>query len=54
MCPHWALVPVGGDAVTPKEMYVDEVAVGLQRLQKWMIAARDKLRKITEGQQIPV
>ena len=52
---HWALVPVdGGDAVTPKEVYVDGVATGLSRWQKWAIVARDELQKITEGQHLPI
>ena len=40
--------------MTPKELYVDGVAVGLSRWLKWAIAMRDKLRKITVGQHFPV
>ena len=52
--PHWALGPVaGGDPVTPKEVYVDGVAVGLPRWQKWAIAVKEKLQQITQGEHSP-
>lgn len=42
--PHWALVPeAGGDPVTPKEVYVDGVKVGIPKWQAWAKGAKAKL-----------
>jgi len=47
--PHWALVPEGGgDPVTPHEVYVDGVAVGIPKCQAWARAAREKLDRMWE------
>lgn len=53
--PHWALVPVdGGDALTPEDVYVHARAVQLPKWQGWAKAAKEKLRKMTEGAHLPV
>ena len=42
--PHWALVPPeGGDPVTPLDVYVKGVAVGIPKWQSWAKAAKAKL-----------
>jgi transposase InsO family protein len=49
MRPHWALIPEGGgDPVTPEEVYVGGVAVGIPKWQAWARAARAKLDKMLE------
>ena len=42
--PHWALVPEGGgDPVTPEDVYVNGVDVGIPKWQGWARGARAKL-----------
>ena len=42
--PHWALEPAtGGDVVTPRDVYVEGVAITLPRWQGWAKKARQKL-----------
>ena len=42
--PHWALVPeAGGDPVTPHDVYVDGVEVGIPKWQGWAQGAKAKL-----------
>ena len=48
--PHWALVPSGQrDPLTPADVYVHGRAVELPKWQGWAKAAREKLKKMTEG-----
>lgn len=49
--PHWALVPEdGGDPVTPEDVYVHGVAIGIPKWQTWARAAKAKLDQlITEA-----
>ena len=42
--PHWALVPAeGGDPVTPFDVYVNGISVGIPKWQSWAKAAKAKL-----------
>ncbi|MBD3392544.1 MAG: DDE-type integrase/transposase/recombinase [Chitinivibrionales bacterium] len=42
--PHWALIPPdGGDPLTPEDVYVQGLAVGIPKWQSWAVAARAKL-----------
>jgi len=45
--PHWALIPeAGGDPVTPKDVYVNGVAIGIPRWQGWAKGAKERLDKL--------
>ena len=47
--PHWALIPeAGGDPVTPAEVYVGGVSVGIPKWQPWARAAKAKLEAMVE------
>jgi len=47
--PHWALVPeVGGDPVTPHDVYVGGVRTQIPRWQAWARAAKAKLDEMME------
>ena len=47
--PHWALEPPeGGDPITPVDVYVNGLAVGLPKWQGWAKAARAKLEQMIE------
>jgi len=42
--PHWALVPeVGGDPLTPRDVYVDGIATKIPRWQGWAREAKKKM-----------
>jgi transposase InsO family protein len=42
--PHWALIPPeGGDPVTPSDVYVNGVSVGIPKWQVWAKTAKAKL-----------
>ena len=42
--PHWALIPEeGGDPVTPHDVYVGGVKVGIPKWQGWAKGAKAKL-----------
>lgn len=44
--PHWALQPaIGGDVVTPRDVYVGGTAIVLPKWQGWAKAAKEKLEK---------
>ena len=52
--PHWALVPPqGGDPITPADVYVDGLAVGLPKWQGWAKAAKEKLEQMTQELHFP-
>ena len=52
--PHWALEPPeGGDPITPVDVYVHGLAVGLPKWQGWAKAARAKLEQMTEDMHFP-
>lgn len=52
--PHWALVPPeGGDPMTPADVYIHGVAVGLPKWQGWAKAARKKLAEMTADAHFP-
>jgi transposase InsO family protein len=45
--PHWALVPEeGGDPVTPEDVYVNGIAVGIPKWQGWARGAKKRLEKL--------
>mgnify|MGYP001596755728 FL=1 len=45
--PHWALIPeLGGDPVTPEDVYVRGVVTQLPRWQGWAKAAKEKLDRM--------
>jgi len=45
--PHWALVPqAGGDPVTPHDVYVGGVTVGIPKWQGWARGAKAKLDEL--------
>jgi putative transposase len=45
--PHWALVPqTGGDPVTPHDVYVGGVQVGIPKWQAWARGAKAKLEEL--------
>ena len=45
--PHWALVPEGGgDPVTPEDVYVNGLAVGIPKWQGWARGAKAKLNQM--------
>jgi putative transposase len=45
--PHWALVPEGGgDPVTPEDVYVNGLAVGIPKWQGWARGAKAKLEQM--------
>ena len=47
--PHWALIPEdGGDPVTPEEVYVAGVAVGIPKWQAWARVAKARLDEMAE------
>jgi len=44
LVPHWALIPEeGGDPVTPHDVYVGGVKVGIPKWQGWAKGAKAKL-----------
>ncbi len=45
--------PEGGDPITPADVYVHGQAVGLPKWQGWAKAAREKLKRMTEGLHFP-
>ena len=47
MRPHWALVSEeGGDPVTPEDVYVNGLVVGIPKWQGWAIGAKERLEKL--------
>ena len=45
--PHWALVPeVGGDPITPEEVYVNSVPIKTPKWQGWAQGAKERLEKL--------
>lgn len=45
--PHWALVPEeGGDPVTPEDVYINGVEVGIPKWQGWARGAKDRLEEM--------
>jgi len=49
--PHWALVPkMGGDPLTPADVYHGKLAVQLPAWQSWAKAAKEKLEKLQVGE----
>ncbi len=52
--PHWALIPPDGtDALTPADVYAHGRTVVLPKWQAWAKAAKEKLKKMTEGAHLP-
>jgi putative transposase len=42
--PHWALIPEsGGDPITPQDVYVNRLAVGIPKWQGWAKGAKERL-----------
>jgi hypothetical protein len=50
--PHWAL-PDGTDPLTPADVYGHGRTVALPTWQGWAKAAKEKLKKMTEGAHWP-
>ena len=45
--PHWALVPEeGGDPVTPEDVYINGIAVGIPKWQGWARGAKERLEEM--------
>lgn len=45
--PHWALIPEGGgDPVTPQDVYVNGLAIGIPRWQGWARGAKKRLDEL--------
>lgn len=45
--PHWALIPeAGGDPVTPRDVYVNGLAIQIPKWQGWARAAKERLDKL--------
>jgi transposase InsO family protein len=45
--PHWALVPdVGGDPITPEEVYVNSIPIKTPKWQGWAKGAKERLEKM--------
>jgi putative transposase len=52
--PHWALIPEGGgDPVTPHDVYVNGLAVGIPKWQGWAKGAKERLDQLMGEIQAP-
>ena len=52
--PHWALIPEGGgDPVTPQDVYVNGLAVGIPKWQGWAKGAKQRLDQLMGEIQAP-
>ena len=50
--PHWALLPtIGGDPVTPEDVYVRGVAIQIPRWQAWAKSAKAHLDRLLAAEE---